>query len=32
MTVLDRQDIGEMGYAAYLKDVEGNLMGLFQPR
>lgn len=32
MTVLDRQDIGEMGYAAYFKDVEGNLMGLFQPR
>lgn len=31
-TLLGRQDVGEMGYAAYFKDVEGNLMGLFQTR
>ncbi|RYE78494.1 MAG: VOC family protein [Myxococcales bacterium] len=30
--LLGRQDVGDMGYAAYFKDVEGNLMGLFQPR
>lgn len=30
MTVLGRQDVGEMGWAAYFKDVEGNLMGLWQ--
>jgi predicted enzyme related to lactoylglutathione lyase len=32
MTVLGRQDVGEMGWAAYFKDVEGNLMGLWQAR
>lgn len=32
MTVLGRQNVGDMGYAAYFKDVEGNLMGLFQTR
>jgi predicted enzyme related to lactoylglutathione lyase len=30
--ILGRQDVGEMGYAAYFKDVEGNLMGLWQAR
>jgi uncharacterized protein len=30
--VLGRQDVGEMGWAAYFKDVEGNLMGLWQSR
>ena len=32
MMVLGRQDVGEMGWAAYFKDVEGNLMGLWQGR
>lgn len=32
MTVLGRQSVGEMGYAAYFKDVEGNLMGLWQAK
>jgi predicted enzyme related to lactoylglutathione lyase len=32
MTVLGRQEVGEMGWAAYFKDVEGNLMGLWQDR
>ena len=32
MTVLGRQDVGDMGWAAYFKDVEGNLMGLWQSR
>ena len=32
MTVLGRQDVGAMGWAAYFKDVEGNLMGLWQAR
>jgi predicted enzyme related to lactoylglutathione lyase len=32
MTVLGRQNVGEMGWAAYFKDVEGNLMGLWQAR
>lgn len=32
MTVLGRQEVGEVGYAAYFRDVEGNLMGLFQDR
>ncbi len=32
MAVLGRQDVGEMGWAAYFKDVEGNLMGLWQSR
>jgi uncharacterized protein len=30
--VTGRQDVGEMGWAAYFKDVEGNLMGLWQSR
>jgi len=30
MTVLGRQDVGGMGWAAYFKDVEGNMMGLWQ--
>ena len=30
MTVLGRQGVGDMGWAAYFKDVEGNLMGLWQ--
>ena len=30
MTVLGRQDVGDMGWAAYFKDVEGNSMGLWQ--
>jgi predicted enzyme related to lactoylglutathione lyase len=30
--ILGRQEVGEMGYAAYFKDVEGNLMGLWQAR
>jgi predicted enzyme related to lactoylglutathione lyase len=32
MTVLGRQDVGDMGWAAYFRDVEGNLMGLWQAR
>jgi len=32
MVVLGRQDVADVGYAAYFKDVEGNLMGLFQAR
>ena len=32
MAVLGRQAVGEMGWAAYFKDVEGNLMGLWQSR
>jgi predicted enzyme related to lactoylglutathione lyase len=32
MTVLGRQDVGQMGWAAYFRDVEGNLMGLWQSR
>ena len=32
MAVLGRQAVGEMGWAAYFKDVEGNLMGLWQGR
>lgn len=28
--VLPRQDVGELGYAAYFKDVEGNILGLWQ--
>jgi predicted enzyme related to lactoylglutathione lyase len=32
MTVLGRQDVGTMGWAAYFRDVEGNLMGLWQSR
>lgn len=29
-TVLAKQPVGDMGWAAYFKDPEGNLMGLFQ--
>ena len=29
-TVLGRQQVGDMGWAAYFKDVEGNSMGLWQ--
>jgi len=29
-TLIGRQAVGEMGYAAYFKDVEGNNMGLWQ--
>ena len=32
MTLVGRQDVGDMGWAAYFKDVEGNLMGLWQAR
>jgi len=28
--VLDKQAVGDMGFAAYFKDPEGNLMGLWQ--
>jgi uncharacterized protein len=31
-TLLGRQEVGEMGWAAYFKDVEGNSMGLWQTR
>jgi predicted enzyme related to lactoylglutathione lyase len=29
-TILGRRAVGDTGFAAYFKDVEGNLMGLFQ--
>jgi len=29
-TLIGRQAVGEMGWAAYFKDVEGNSMGLWQ--
>jgi uncharacterized protein len=29
-TLLGRQAVGDMGWAAYFKDVEGNSMGLWQ--
>ena len=29
-TVLGKQEVGEMGFTAYLKDSEGNLIGLWQ--
>jgi predicted enzyme related to lactoylglutathione lyase len=29
-TIIPRQSVGEMGFAAYFKDVEGNKMGLWQ--
>lgn len=29
-TILGRRAVGDIGFAAYFKDVEGNLMGLFQ--
>jgi len=28
---VDKQAVGDMGFAAYFRDPEGNLMGLFQP-
>ena len=31
-TLLGRQAVGDMGWAAYFKDVEGNAMGLWQSR
>lgn len=31
-TLVGKQNVGDMGYAAYFKDVEGNLMGLWQSR
>ena len=31
-TLLGKQEVSEMGWAAYFKDVEGNLMGLWQAR
>jgi predicted enzyme related to lactoylglutathione lyase len=30
-TVSKRQAVGDMGFAAYFKDSEGNVVGLFQP-
>lgn len=30
-TVQKKQSIGEMGFTAYFKDSEGNVVGLFQP-
>lgn len=30
-TVRERMDVGGMGFAAYFRDPEGNLMGLWQP-
>lgn len=29
-TIIGRQQVGDMGWAAYFKDVEGNIMGLWQ--
>jgi uncharacterized protein len=29
-TVVGKQDVGGMGFAAYFKDSEGNLMGMWQ--
>ncbi len=29
--VVDKQAVGDMGFAAYFRDSEGNLIGLFQP-
>ena len=29
-TVLPRQDVGGMGWSAYFKDTEGNVVGLWQ--
>ncbi len=31
-TVLARHTVGQMGWSAYFKDAEGNLMGLWQTR
>jgi predicted enzyme related to lactoylglutathione lyase len=28
--VQGRQEVGDMGYAAYFKDTEGNTMGMWQ--
>lgn len=30
--VMDKKEIGEMGYYAYIKDTEGNLMGVWQDK
>ena len=29
-TVSERQPVGEMGFTAYFKDTEGNLVGLWE--
>jgi predicted enzyme related to lactoylglutathione lyase len=29
-TVTERQPVGEMGFTAYFKDTEGNLIGLWE--
>lgn len=29
-TIIGRQPVGDMGWAAYFKDVEGNILGLWQ--
>ena len=29
-TVSDREPVGDMGFAAYFKDSEGNLVGLWE--
>lgn len=29
-TVAERQAVGDMGFAAYFKDTEGNLLGLWE--
>lgn len=29
-TVVEKQAVGEMGFTAYFKDPEGNLMGLWE--
>jgi uncharacterized protein len=31
-TVNERMPVGDMGFAAYFKDTEGNLMGLWETR
>jgi predicted enzyme related to lactoylglutathione lyase len=31
-TVQGRQEVGEMGWSAYFRDAEGNVMGLWQAR
>jgi predicted enzyme related to lactoylglutathione lyase len=31
-TVQDRMEVGEMGWAAYFRDPEGNVVGLWQTR
>ena len=31
-TVSGRQEVGDIGYAAYVRDSEGNLLGLWETR